>query len=189
MNTTDCNYFRITNYNNVQEGYYRWTGCTDIVGVTSIDPLGTQYICAKDVVVENYSAPLDIVFVGLCPSTTPTPTITPTPTLTPITPTPTQTSVTPTQTPTPTRTPVIVYQYNLRTGGYYQNVCESVNMFANPSNVTIYTEIPFGSLIVGDHVYGNQALTIPPNSNFTISNGAKFIQVSGSEIINVGVCS
>jgi len=39
MYTTDCNYFNITNYNNVQEGYYRWTGCTGIVSVSPINTL------------------------------------------------------------------------------------------------------------------------------------------------------
>jgi len=38
-------------------------------------------------------------------------------------------------------------------------------------------------------VYGNQSLTIPPiGANFTISNGTNFIQLSGNQIINVGLC-
>jgi hypothetical protein len=42
---------------------------------------------------------------------------------------------------------------------------------------------------VGDHVYGNKQLTIPPiGADFTISDGAKFIQLSGTLIINVGIC-
>jgi len=190
--TTDCNYFRIINYNNVQEGYYKWTGCTDIVSFTSIDPLKTQYICAKNVTVEGCGAPLNIVFIGLnplkisteiCPSPTPTTTVTPTVTPSPVTPTPTSSS------PTPTTTPSIVYQYNLQTGEWYQNVCEAVNMIANPSNVTIFTSKLFTSLEPGDHVYGDQNLSIPPvNAGFTISNGATFIQLSGTLIINVGVC-
>jgi hypothetical protein len=189
MYTTDCNYFRITNYNNTQEGYYKWTGCTDIISVSTINPLETEYLCAKDVSVESYSAPLDITFVGLCPSNTPTPTTTPTPTSTPITPTPTSTPITPTPTSTPTLTPTTFYKYNLRTGGWYQNVCDSVNMIANPANVTIYIPKPFEDLVVGDYVYGNATLTIPPvGANFTISNGGRFIQLSGNLIINVGVC-
>lgn len=183
-----CYYYRITNYNNVQTGYYRWTGCTDVIGVTPVDPLQTSYFCAKDISVEDYAAPLDVVDMGLCPSTTPTPTVTPTPTQTSVTPTPTQTSVTPTQTPTPTVTPVIVYKYNLRTGGYYQNVCGST-YFGNAANVTIYTEKIFGDLQVGDHVYGDIKLTIPPiNANFTISDGSTFIQIGGTLIINRGIC-
>jgi hypothetical protein len=167
MYTTDCNYFRITNYNNTQEGYYKWTGCTDIVSVSTINPLETEYLCAKDLSVENYSAPLDIVLIGLCPSTTPTPS----------------------PTATPTMTPTTVYMYNLRTGGWYQNVCQSVSMIANPSNVQIFTSKPFTSLEPGDYVYGNQSLTIPPiGADFTISNGNRFIQLSGNQIINVGVC-
>ena len=83
MYTTDCNYFRITNYNNVQVGYYRITGCTDIVSVNSVDPIQTTYICGKNILVEQYGAPLDVTFIGLCPSNTPTPTITPTVTILP----------------------------------------------------------------------------------------------------------
>lgn len=179
-----CNYFRITNYNNVQEGYYSWTGCTSIVSVSQIDPLQTQYICGDGVSVESYGAPLTVVFVGLCPSTTPTPTQTPTITPTTITQTPT-----PTSTVTPTVTPTTVFMYNLRTGGWYQNVCQSANMFANPANVIVYSQKPFTSLVVGDHIYGNPSLTIPPiGANFTVSNGSYFVQLSGTLIINTGVC-
>ena len=184
-----CNYYRITNYNNVQSGFYRWTGCTNnIISVTEVLPLQTSYVCSDNLYVEDYAAPLDVVDMGLCPSTTPTPTVTPTPTQTSVTPTPTQTSVTPTQTPTPTVTPVIVYRYNLRTGGYYQNVCGST-YFGNPANVIVYSEKPFGDLQVGDHVYGDSLLTIPPiGANFTISDGATFIQIGGTLIINKGIC-
>jgi hypothetical protein len=189
MYTSDCNYFRITNYNNVQEGYYRWTGCTDTISVSSINPLSTEYLCAKQIVVEGYGAPLDVVFVGLCPSSTPTPTVTPTVTPSSVTPTPTSSSPTPTPTVTPSITPTTVYMYNLRTGGWYQNVCQGVSMIANPKNVTIYIPKLFEQLEVGDYVYGDQMLSIPPvDANYTISNGAKFIQLSGNLIINVGVC-
>jgi hypothetical protein len=179
MYTTDCNYFSITNYNNVQDGYYRWTGCTDNINVSTISPLQTNYICAKDVSPEGYGAPIDIVFIGLCPSNTPTQTPTPTPTPTPVTPTPT---------PTPSITPSVVYTYNLRTGGYYQNVCEQVN-FGNVAIATIFCAKPFDLLVPGDNVFGNREFTIPPlNANFTLSNGGKFIQISGTLVINVGVC-
>lgn len=185
-----CNYYRITNYNSVQDGYYRWTGCTGIISVSSISPLNTDYVCAEDLVKEEYSGPLDITNTGLCPSATPTPSITPsiTPTVslscTPITQTPT-----PTNTATPSNTPSPVYERNLRTGAWYQNVCESVNMIANPANVKVFTTKPFDMLEVGDHIYGNRELTIPPvNANFTISDGAKFVQLSGTLIINTGVC-
>lgn len=189
MYPTECNYFIVTNYNNVEEGYYRWTGCTDIVSVSSINPLEVQYVCAKDLVVETYGAPLTVQFIGLCPSSTPTPTVTPTVTPSSVTPTPTATSPTPTPTATPSVTPTTVFMYNVRTGGWYQNVCDSVNMTANPANVTIYIPKLFEDLEVGDYVYGNQSLTIPPiGANFTISNGGKFIQLSGNQIINVGVC-
>ena len=186
-----CNYYRITNYNSVQEGYYRWTGCTGgIISVSTINPLDNQYICAENIEVENYSAPLDIVFMGLCPSSTPTPTMTPTNTMTPtitpsaMTPTPTQTN-----TPTPTLTPTLVLSYNLVGGGYYQDVCDSIN-FGTPANVTIYCSKSFSDLQVGDHVYGDRSFSIPPiNAKSTITNGATFIQISGTLIVNVGQCS
>jgi len=106
-----------------------------------------------------------------------------------VTPTPVTQTPTPTNTATPSNTPQPIYVQNLRTGGWYQNVCESVNSFANPANVTVYSTKPFTQLTIGDHVYGNRGLTIPPvNANFTISNGAKFIQISETLIINEGVC-
>ena len=181
-----CNYYRITNYNNVQEGFYRWTGCTDgIVSVKGVDPLQTSYVCAVDLYVENYAAPLDVVNMGLCTSSTPSPTVTPSVTPTSVTPTVTPT---PSFTPTPTRTPVIIYNYNLRSGGYYEDVCESIN-FGNPANVTIYTLIPFSELEIGDNVYGNISLTGPPTGNVgTISDGATFVQLSGTLVINKGIC-
>ena len=183
-----CNYYRIINYNNVQEGYYSWTGCTGGITISTIPTLQTQYVCADDVFVEYYGAPLDVTNMGLCPSTTPTNTVTPTVTPTRPTPTPTS-SVTPTPTITPTVTPTTVFMYNLRTGGNCQDVCQSNYFGGNPANVTIYSQKPFTSLVVGDHVYGNNSLTIPPvNANFTISNGSYFIQLSGTLIINVGVC-
>ena len=176
----DCNYFRITNYNNVQEGYYSVTGCTGDISISSIGTLQTQYVCADSVAEEYYGAPLEIINMGLCPSNTPTPTLTPTPTPTPVTPTPT---------PTPSITPIIIFTYNLWTGGYYQNVCEAADMFANPSNVTIYTTKPFELLVPGDNVFGDFNLTIPPvGTNFTISNGSSFIQISGTLVVNAGVC-
>ena len=181
-----CNYYRITNYNNVQEGFYRWTGCTGgIVSVTGVDPLQTSYVCAIDLYVENYAAPLDVVNMGLCPSSTPSPTVTPSVTPTSVTPTVTPT---PSFTPTPTRTPVIIYMYNLWSGGFYEDVCNSVN-FGDPSNVTIYSLKPFNQLEIGDNVYGNMSLTIPPiNANATISDGATFIQLSGTLVVNLGIC-
>lgn len=185
-----CNYYRIINYNSIQDGYYIWTGCTNTVNVSSISPLDTVYVCAEDLIKESYSGPLTIDNLGLCPSSTPTPTVTPTitPTVslsqTPMTQTPT-----PTNTATPSNTPSPIYERNLRTGGWYQNVCESVNMIANASNVQIFTTKPFDTLDIGDHVYGDRSLTIPPiNAKSIISDGAKFIQLSGTLIINIGVC-
>jgi hypothetical protein len=181
-----CYYFRITNYNNVQDGYYSVTGCTGDVTISQIGTLQTQYVCADNVTEEYYGAPLDITNIGLCPSTTPT--NTPTPTVTPTKPTPTPTPTnTVTPTITPTITPTMVYIYNLVTGGSYQNVCESFH-FGTPTNTVVYSEKPFGSLVPGDHVYGDSALTIPPLSKGIISNGGIFIQLSGTKVVVVGVC-
>jgi len=186
MYTTDCNYYRITNYNNVQEGYYSLTGCTGSIDVFSVNPLQTEYVCGDSIFVESYGAPLDVVNTGLCPSTTPTNTVTPTVTPTRPTPTPTPT-ITSTHTPTPTITPTIVYVENLITGGYYEDVCQSF-YYGTPSNTVVYSQKPFSFLVPGDHVYGNTSLTIPPYSNGTISNGGKFIQIRGTLVLNVGVC-
>jgi hypothetical protein len=185
-----CNYYQIINYNSVEDGYYRYTGCTGIVSVGTISPLNTEYVCAEDLVKESYSGPLNISNIGLCPTATPTPSITPsvTPTVS-VTPTPMTQTPTPTETPTPSVTPSPIYERNLRGGGWYQNVCESVNMIANPANVKVFTTKPFNTLEVGDHVYGNRVLTIPPAGNkFTISDGAIFVQLSGTLIINKGIC-
>jgi hypothetical protein len=185
-----CNYYQIINYNSVEDGYYRYTGCTGIISVGTITPLNTEFVCAEDLIQESYSGPLSITNIGLCPTATPTSSITPsvTPTVS-ITPTSITQTPTPTYSPTPSVTPSAVYERNLRTGGWYQNVCQSVNSFANPANVKVFTIKPFDTLEVGDHVYGNKELTIAPiGANFTISDGAKFVQLSGTLIINVGVC-
>jgi hypothetical protein len=189
MYTTDCNYYKITNYNNVQQGYYVWTGCTNIISVTPIDPLQSHYVCAKDLYAQDCGAPLTIAFVGLCPSATPTPTQTPTITPTSVTPTPTPTH---TQTPTITPTiPPIVFMYNIWTAGYFEDACNLINV-PNPSNVTIYCQKTFSSLVAGDYVYGNSSLTIPPiNSNNMISDSATFIQINiyNGQILTVGLCN
>ena len=185
-----CNYYQIINYNSVEDGYYRYTGCTSVVSVGTITPLNTEYVCAEDLVKESYSGPLNITNMGLCPTATPTPSITPsvTPTVS-ITPTSITQTPTPTYSPTPSVTPSPIYERNLRGGGWYQNVCQSVNMIANPANVKVFTTKPFNTLEVGDHVYGNRELTIPPiGGNFTISDGSKFVQLSGTLVINVGIC-
>ena len=185
-----CNYYQIINYNSVEDGYYRYTGCTSVVSVGTITPLNTEYVCAEDLIQESYSGPLNITNMGLCPTATPTPSITPsvTPTVS-ITPTSITQTPTPTYSPTPSVTPSPIYERNLRGGGWYQNVCQSVNMIANPANVKVFTTKPFNTLEVGDHVYGNRELTIPPiGGNFTISDGSKFVQLSGTLVINVGIC-
>jgi hypothetical protein len=186
-----CLYYRITNYNSIQEGFYKWTGCTGSVNITEIAPLFSETLCAESITVELYGAPLNIDDLGPCPSATPTPSITPTVTPTvSLTSTPTTQTPTPTNTVTPSVTPSPVYVRNLWTGGYFQNVCESINQFGGfPSNITVYSTKPFKQLTVGDHVYGNRELTIPPiGANFTISDGVKIIQISGTLIINTGTC-
>lgn len=184
MYTTDCNYFKITNYNTVQQGYYAWTGCTGIYSVTPIDPLQSHYVCARDLYAQDCGAPLTIAFAGLCPSTTPTPTQTPTITPTSVTHTPT-----PTPHVTPTVTPTMIFMFNLWTDGYFEDACNLVNI-PQPSNVTIYCQKAFSDLEIGDNVYGNASLTIPPiNSNAIISDGASFIQISGTLIISTGLCN
>jgi hypothetical protein len=140
--------------------------------------------------VEDYSAPLSVINTGLCPSSTPTSTTTPsvTPTMT-VTPTQHSPTPTPTFTPTPSVTASPIYMRNLVAGWWYDDVCNQINQFAGPSNITIFTSKPFDQLVKGDHVWGNKEFTIPPkNLKFTISDGATFIQVSGTEIINVGTC-
>jgi hypothetical protein len=186
-----CNYYEITNFNSVQEGYYRWTGCTGgIISVSQLNPLDRIFVCAEDLIVEDYSAPLSVINTGLCPSSTPTSTTTPsvTPTMT-VTPTQHSPTPTPTYTPTPSVTPSPIYMRNLVCGWWYDDVCNQINQFAGPSNITIFTSKPFSQLEKGDHVWGNKEFTIPPkNLKFTISDGATFIQVTGTEIINVGTC-
>jgi hypothetical protein len=136
--------------------------------------------------VEEYGAPLTVVFAGLCPSNTPTPTITPTITPTPVTQTPT-----PTPTITPTITQTFIPSYNLWSAGYFENACNLVNI-PQPSNVTIYSTKSFTSLVEGDFVYGNAAQTIPPNSSGNIiSDGAVWIQISilNGQVLDVGICN
>ena len=185
-----CNYYEITNYNSVEEGYYRWTGCTGgIISVSPLNPLDRAYVCAENLLQEEYSAPLNIQIMGPCPSATPTatltPSVTPTMTVTPTVHTPTPTA---TYTPTPTFTPTPVFIENLITGNWYQDVCESIN-YGTPSNVTVYAPKPFHQLRPGDNVYGNRQFSIPPvGAKFTITDGATFIQVVGTKVINWGQC-
>lgn len=183
----DCNYYYITNYNSVQQGYYAWTGCTGIISVTPINPLESTYVCSlTEPIVEQYGAPLTVVFAGLCPSITPTPSFTPTPTPTNITQTPT-----PTPTITPSLTQTLIPVYNLWTAGYFEDACNAVNI-PEPANVTFYSVIPFESLGIGDYIYGNAAQTIPPYMTTNIiSNGATFIQVDINTglVIDTGLCN
>lgn len=181
----DCNYYKIINYNTVQTGYYSWTGCTGIISITPIEPLQSIQVCSLiEPMVEEYGAPLTISYIGLCPSVTPTPSFTPTPTPTNITQTPTPT---PTVTPSITQTSIPVY--NLWSAGYFEDACYEAGN--GPSNVAIYSPIPFELIVAGDYVYGNAACTIPPvlQGNI-ISDGAKWIQVDFMDglVINNGIC-
>ena len=141
-----------------------------------------------------YSSTYDYTYTIVVPENpTPTPTLTPdfTPTLTPtITPTIT---ITPTLTKSPTPTPQIIYQLNLWVDGLYNIACDyAAGPDIEPSNITIYTTKPFTSLDVGDVIYGNGTLSIPPSSvnGNTISDGAIWVQFnSGSgEILVTGIC-
>ena len=122
---------------------------------------------------------------------TPTPTLTPnfTPSITPtFTPTP---SFTPTLTKTPTPTPQVVYLYNLWADGF-SNIACGLAEGANPANITIYTTVPWPSLVVGNFVYGNSILTVPPspsNGNI-ISDGSIWIQINSGtgQILVTGIC-
>ena len=184
MYTTDCNYFKVTNYNTVQQGYYAWTGCTGIISVTPIDPLDTHYVCASDLYAQDCGAPLTVVYVGLCPSVTPTPSFTPTPTPTNITQTPT-----PTPTVTPSITQTFIPVYNLWSAGYFEDACGEAGY--GPSNIALYSVISFGDLQAGDYAYGNASLTIPPVFNGNIvSNGAIWVQFDTNNglVINTGIC-
>lgn len=181
MYTTDCNYFKITNYNTVQQGYYAWTGCTGIYSVTPIDPLQSHYVCAKDLNALDCGAPLTITFAGLCPSVTPTPPITPT-----MTPTVTQT---PTNTPTPSITQTFIPVYNLWSAGYFEDACAEAGY--GPSNIAIYSTIPFESLQIGDYVYGNASCTIPPSFvGNIVSDGAVWVQfdIYNGLVLDTGIC-
>lgn len=181
MYTTDCNYFKVTNYNTVQQGYYAWTGCTGIVSVTPIDPLDSHFVCAYDLYAQDCGAPLNVVFVGICNLITPTPTITPTttPTITP----------TPTFTPTPSITQTFIPVYNLWSAGYFEDACGEAGY--GPSNIAIYSAIPFEALQPGDYVYGNQSLTIPPVFiGNIVSDGAVWVQfdINNGLVIDTGIC-
>jgi len=181
MYTTDCNYFRITNYNTVQQGYYAWTGCTGIASVTPIDPLDTHYVCGYDLYAQDCGAPLNVVFMGICSLITPTPTITPT-----RTPSITQT---PTHTPTPSITQTFIPVYNLWSAGYFEDACSDAGY--GPANIALYSAIPFGDLQPGDYAYGNASLTIPPVFNGNIvSDGAIWVQFDTNNglVINTGIC-
>jgi hypothetical protein len=184
MYTTDCNYFEIINYNTVQQGYYAWTGCTGIISVTPINPLESHQVCASNLVVEEYGAPLTVAFIGLCPSNTPTPSFTPTPTPTNITQTPT-----PTPTVTPSITQTFIPVYNLWSAGYFEDACDDAGY--GPSNIAIYSAIPFGQLEPGDYVYGNASLTIPPVFiGNIVSDGAIWVQfdINNGLVIDNGIC-
>jgi len=109
------------------------------------------------------------------PGPTPTPTITPT--------------ITPTPNPTPTPTPAIVYLLNLWGDTVWNNACDEAGY--GPSNVSVYSFVPFSSLVVGNFVYGNPQCTIPPIGAQTIlTNGNTWIQIylPNGLIVNTGIC-
>jgi hypothetical protein len=114
-----------------------------------------------------------------------TPTNTSTPTLTPVTSTPT-----PTITKTPTSTPQPIYIDNLWRDGVFTNACSESGF--GPANTTIYSTVPWGSLVVGDFIYGNISLTQPPllGTGNIVSDGAIWVQfnISTGEVLDIGIC-
>ena len=180
-----CNFYEIINYNNVQTGYYAWTGCTGIISVSPLEPLNSiQVCCLTEPIIQQYGAPLTIAYIGLCPSVTPTPSFTPTPTPTNITQTPT-----PTPTVTPSITQTVVPLYNLWSAGYFEDACYAAGN--GPSNAYFYSVVPWGSITAGDYVYGNASLTIPPVvTGNIVSDGAIWIQVDPSSglVLDTGIC-
>lgn len=128
----------------------------------------------------NYTYTID---VPEFPTQTQTPTNTPT-----VTPEPE--SPTPTNTPTLTPTPAVVYSEDLWRNGVFTDACSEAGY--QPSNTTIYSTTPWGSLVVGDFIYGNAMLTEPPllgSGNF-ISDGALWVQFDETtgEILDTGIC-
>lgn len=119
---------------------------------------------------------LDCTVILPTPQPTPTPSVTPTPTIT--------------TTPTLTPSPVPIYFENLWRGGVFTNVCSEAGF--GPANTEIYSTVPWGSLVVGDYVYGNSSLTQPPilGSGNIISDGAIWIQfdISTGEVLDTGIC-
>jgi hypothetical protein len=114
-------------------------------------------------------------YTVVIPGPTPTPTVTPTNTPTPL--------------PTPTPTPALVYSDNLWTDSVWNNACDEAGY--GPSNVTIYSFKPWGTLVAGDFVYGNPLCTIPPVGSATIiTDGNIWIQINlvNGQIINTGIC-
>lgn len=114
-------------------------------------------------------------YTVVVPGPTPTPTITPT--------------ITPTPNPTPTPTPAVVYMDNLWTDSVWNNACDEAGY--GPSNVTIYSFVPFPLLVAGDYVYGNPLCTIPPvGSSTIITDGNTWIQIyiPTGLVVNVGIC-
>ena len=117
------------------------------------------------------------------------PTQTQTPSNTP-TETPIPESPTPTNTPTPTITPAVVYSEDLWRDGVFTDACSEAGF--GPSNTTIYSTKLWGTLEIGDFVFGNSSLTQPPllgTGNY-ISDGAIWIQIDidSGEILDTGLC-
>lgn len=114
-------------------------------------------------------------YTVVVPGPTPTPTITPT--------------ITPTPHPTPTPTPAVVYFENLWTDTVWNNACDEAGY--GPSNVSVYSFVPFSSLVPGNSVYGNPQCSIPPiGAQSIITDGNTWIQIdlSSGLIINTAIC-
>lgn len=122
-----------------------------------------------------YIPRIDYTYTVNVPGPTPTPTVTPT--------------ITPTPLPTPTPSPALVYSTGLWTDTVWNDACQAAG--EGPAQVIIYTLVPYGSLSIGDYVYGNSSLTIPPiGSDIILTNGVTFIQIDliTGIIVDVGSC-
>jgi len=131
----NCFYYEINNYS-LQTQEYKYKNCNGVMVVPT--PLGSQQsirVCAS-APPTVFSPSMVVTNLGPCPS--PTPTKTPTPT------------------PTPSTSPPVIYTW------FYTLIPSTDSTLACLSTVSgfvLYTDVP--SLITGDILYTDPALTIP----------------------------
>lgn len=150
----------------------------DTGGTITIGPKVFPFDYISDYVYGTYYCYLPsckYTYTVVVPGPTPTPTGTP--------------AVTPTPHPTPTPSPRLVYMDNLWTDSVWNDACEEAGY--GPSNVTIYSFIPFPELENGDYVYGDPLCTIPPiGAQMTITDGNTWIQIDilTGLVVNTAIC-